>query len=76
VICFDRINNREYLGEGGFFVKEISAQSLADKIIKAGKNPDALSEKQIIIKKKVKNFSWDISAEKIDKIYAQIKRVV
>jgi glycosyltransferase involved in cell wall biosynthesis len=74
VICFDRVNNREYLGEGGFFVKIISSRALADEILKIAKNPECLKLKKLIIEDKIKKFGWNIAAEKIDNIYEQIKK--
>jgi len=69
VICFDRANNRNYLGQGGFFVEKFSAAALADKIISAAVKPEDLENKKSIIREKIKNFSWEKSAEKIEKIY-------
>lgn len=72
VICFERINNRKYLSEGGFFVEKISSKNLAEKIVSVSRNKNAIQKKSLIIKEKIKQFSWDNSAEKIENIYGKI----
>lgn len=72
VVCFDRENNRNYLGEGGFYSREASGRGLADCIINLINNPDDIISKGEISKKRAENFSWEKSAEKIDRIYIDI----
>lgn len=75
VVCFDKNNNREYLGEGAFYVKEFSSGGIAEGILGLADNPKKLEEMGKINKDRVKNFSWMRSAEKLDKIYKQIQSV-
>jgi glycosyltransferase involved in cell wall biosynthesis len=69
VVCFDRQNNRTYLGEGGRFAKDISAQGLAEAILSLAGNEKDLKEKGAINKERVKDFSWEKSAQKIEELY-------
>jgi glycosyltransferase involved in cell wall biosynthesis len=72
VVCFDRTNNRNYLDEGGHYCEEISAESLAQSILELAENQSEISFKGQLNKKQITKFSWDISAEKIEKIYSSI----
>jgi len=72
IVCFDKKNNRKYLGEGGYFCKEISAESVAEGILYFINRPYEIKEKGSVNKDKAKKFSWDISAKKIDEIYKKI----
>jgi glycosyltransferase involved in cell wall biosynthesis len=69
VICFDRPNNREYLRDGAFYADEISAEGLVKTILFALDNPLEVESRGNFNKKRAINFSWDLSAEKIDQIY-------
>ncbi|MEI7620961.1 MAG: glycosyltransferase family 4 protein [Candidatus Moraniibacteriota bacterium] len=72
VVCFERPNNRAYLEQGGQYAKEISAQGLTEAVLFLLENPQARMEKGRFNQLRVKDFSWDISAEKIEAIYKQI----
>lgn len=72
VVCFDRQNNREYLGEGACYAKEISFQGLVEAILSAIEKSEEINLKGNFNKKRAADFSWDKSAEKINKIYKQI----
>ncbi len=69
VVCFDRQNNRAYLGEGGQFAQNISAQGLAEAILNLMQNSEVAMKKGLLNKKKVAEFSWEKSAQKIEKLY-------
>ncbi len=69
VICFDKMNNRRYLGEAGFYIREVSADGIAQMIEYLAQNPEEIKKKGELARQKVENFSWDASAEKIEKIY-------
>ncbi len=71
VVCFDRENNRKYLGEGGQYAKEIAANDLAQAIIMLILDPQRMQLKGQFNKKQVEKFSWDISAKKIARIYLE-----
>ncbi|HEX8974450.1 MAG TPA: glycosyltransferase family 4 protein [Patescibacteria group bacterium] len=69
VVCFDRENNRNYLGEGAQYCKEISAKSLASGIIELAADRQKMKFKGELNRQQVSRFSWDKSAEKLEKIY-------
>jgi len=72
VVCFDKLNNHEYLGEGGYFSKEESAKGIAEGILYFVNRPYEIKEKGELNKITAKNFSWDKSVEKIDAIYKNL----
>lgn len=69
VVCFDRSNNRKYLGEGAQYSEEISAEGLAKTIIELSENQQKIDFKGQLNRKQILKFSWNISAEKIEEIY-------
>jgi glycosyltransferase involved in cell wall biosynthesis len=73
VICFDKMNNRKYLSDGGCYCDEINSEAIARAILYSVENPDEMREMGSKNKESAKNFSWKISAEKINIIYNQIK---
>ncbi|OGI17021.1 MAG: hypothetical protein A2Z52_01505 [Candidatus Moranbacteria bacterium RBG_19FT_COMBO_42_6] len=72
VICFDRKNNREYLGSGAYYGKEISAMSLAEGIRYFLNHRQEIGVKGDQNKERAKNFSWEKSARMISDIYQRI----
>jgi len=73
VICFDRENNRNYLGEAGYYVKEFNADGLKNGVLYFFENRDKIEAMSEISKKLIKKFAWETSAEKIVNIYKKIK---
>jgi glycosyltransferase involved in cell wall biosynthesis len=69
IVCFDKKNNREYLGEGAHYVKDFSAEGIAEGILALAENRTLRIQMGEINKKRAENFSWDKSAEKLNKIY-------
>lgn len=69
IVCFDRANNRNYLGDGAQYAKEISADALAEGIAALVSDPQKIIFKGQLNREQVKKFSWDISAQKIQQIY-------
>lgn len=72
VVCFDRSNNREYLGEGAQYGEEISAHGLAQAIVTLANNAQKIEFKGQLNRQQIARFSWDISAEKIEENYAKM----
>ncbi len=72
VICFDRENNRKYLGEAGFYVKDFSAEALSRAILHFTENKNEINKMSDIAGTRIKKFSWDSSGQEILKIYRQI----
>lgn len=76
VVCFDRANNRKYLGEGGEYARDMSADAMADAIMRLKNNPEELADKAKRNSKRARNFSWQIPAKRIDEIYKTIMETV
>jgi len=68
-VCFDRKNNRDYLGNGAQYAPEISVDGLADAILKIANNPESISQKSAINKERVQKFDWKNTAKSIAEIY-------
>ncbi len=73
VVCFDRKNNRNYLGEAGYYTKKMDADGLVDGILYFFENRDRIKELSGISKKLIKKFTWETSAKEIVNIYNNIK---
>ncbi|EKE24918.1 MAG: glycosyl transferase group 1 [uncultured bacterium] len=69
VVCYDRYNNRKYLGEGAQYSEEMSAQGLANAILELTRNPQKINFKGELNKRQILQFSWGASAEKIEEVY-------
>lgn len=72
IVCFDKENNRKYLGEGGFFCATENAGSIAEGINFFLENPQARQEKGDLNIKNSRNFSWSIPARRISDIYSDL----
>lgn len=72
IVCFDKNNNRNYLGEGAYYSQEFSAASIAKGILDLALNPEKALNMGKINKEKSKNFSWNNSAEKLIEIYNKL----
>ncbi|OGI17677.1 MAG: hypothetical protein A3J63_02685 [Candidatus Moranbacteria bacterium RIFCSPHIGHO2_02_FULL_40_12b] len=75
VVCFDRENNRNYLGEGGSYSREISGKGIADSILDLINNPGDIMAKGEINRKRAENFSWGKSANQIEGIYNLVANI-
>ncbi|MFA6184098.1 MAG: glycosyltransferase family 4 protein [Parcubacteria group bacterium] len=73
VVCFDRENNRRYLGEAGYYVKEFDADGLVEGILYFFRNKGNIKLMSEISKKLIEKFTWESSAEEIINIYNKIK---
>ncbi len=73
IVCFDKSNNREYLGEGGYYSQEFSAKGIAKGVLELAENYEKRKEMGGLSKERAKKFSWNNSAEKLDKIYNNLK---
>lgn len=73
VIATRKASLPEYLGESGIYIKENSAEELADAIINLVDNYDYVKSLGVKLRKRAeKLFSSDVIAEKISKIYYSI----
>ena len=72
VVCFDKSNNREYLGDGACYSKDFSSEGIAHGILELAQDPEKSKEMGKTNKERAKNFSWMKPAEKLDLIYQQL----
>ncbi len=72
VVCFDRLVNREYLKEGGEYAVEVNGKYLAKSILTLANNAQLRELKGKINKKRSLDFSWGVTADKIEKIYKKL----
>jgi len=73
IVCFDKSNNREYLGEGAYYAKGFSSDRISQGILELAENFEKRKEMGKISKERARNFSWEKSAEKLDKIYNSLR---
>lgn len=72
VVCFDTINNREYLAEGGEYAHTVSGAGLAEATLRLLRDGELRKRKGNANQKRAtEKFSWDASALKLEAIYAQ-----
>jgi len=69
IVCFDRTNNRQYLGDLGCYASEISDRGLAREIERVADNLAFHQRNSLEIMKMAEKYSWSASAEKIDAVY-------
>lgn len=69
VVCFDTKNNREYIGDGAFYAREISAEGLAGAILQSCWSREEASKKADANRERAKAFGWEKAGEKLEKIY-------
>lgn len=72
VVCFDKENNRNFLGEGGYFCPEMSSRGIAEGILHFVDDRKDGEERGRLNKERSKNFSWEKSGKKIDEIYKNL----
>ena len=69
VVCFDKPNNRKYLGEGGQFCAEMSAEALAQGIIQLKDHSEEIKKKSEHNRNRANEYSWDKPAKRVEEIY-------
>ena len=69
IVCFDKDNNRKYLGDGGCYASAENAENLAEKISELINNSELRMKKGQINKENSLKFSWAIPAGRISEIY-------
>lgn len=72
VVCFDKPNNRNYLGDGGYFCPEMTAKEITNGILHFINRPYEIKEKSEANREKAREFGWNRSGKKIDDIYKKI----
>jgi glycosyltransferase involved in cell wall biosynthesis len=72
IACFDTQNNREYLGDGAAYAPGISAEGLAEAIGRLIRDPELRAAKGAVGRERAAMFSWEKSAESLEKIYLEL----
>ncbi len=72
VACFDTRNNREYLGEGGVYSRDISAAGLAGAIVSLLGDTSTLKRRGRVNRERAERFTWEDSARSLEKIYGSL----
>ncbi len=72
VVCFDTENNRKYLDDGGIYADDTTPESLARAIMTLVASRELREAKGAINRKRAGLFSWEASAEQLEKLYREI----
>ncbi|MDP3957663.1 MAG: glycosyltransferase family 4 protein [bacterium] len=72
IACFDTENNREYLADGGVYASVTTPESLALALGELVASRELRRAKGVINHQRAEIFSWEASAEKLEKIYQDI----
>lgn len=73
IVCFDKPNNRQFLGESAYFCSEMTSTEIAKGILHLASQPEEMLEKGAANKKKAQEFSWSESGKKLDTIYNSLR---
>ncbi len=74
VVCFDRPNNRTYLGDAGIYAAEISARGLAQALVRAVTDADLRAACAREARRRAATFSWDRAAVLFERAVASARR--
>lgn len=70
VVCFDSLNNRSFLAEGGTFAENGSVESLAEGVVRLLKDPGEGRRLGAMNRRRVDEvFSWDSSIKDVEEAY-------
>lgn len=73
IVCFDTENNRKYLDDGGsIYADDATAEGLARAISTLVASEERRKTKGVLNRARAERFSWESSAEKLEKIYHSI----
>ncbi|VVB66577.1 D-inositol-3-phosphate glycosyltransferase [Candidatus Gugararchaeum adminiculabundum] len=73
IVCANIGGNEEIVGDAGEYVKARDVNGLAEKIMKVLSDADARRKMQERARERaVKNFTWDIAADKYEKVYEEL----
>jgi glycosyltransferase involved in cell wall biosynthesis len=74
IVVFDTENNREYLGVGGMYAKEVSAKGMAEAILTLAADKNMQTEKSRQNRLRAEEFSWEHTALVAEEIYQSLKK--
>lgn len=72
VVCFDTQNNREYLDDGGIYASRATPAGLALALGELVSSRELRLAKGAMNRQRAERFSWESSAEKLEKIYQDV----
>ena len=72
IVCFNKPNNRNYLGEGAYFCPEMSSKEIANGIMHFIDRRDEIEGKGRSNKEKAQEFGWDKAGKKLEEIYKSL----
>lgn len=75
VVCFDRANNRQYLGEGGIYCKD-SPEGLVEGFRYCLQKKEEILQKGCKNRERVQELSWEKGAEKVENlIFSHLQKI-
>ncbi|MBI2426762.1 MAG: glycosyltransferase [Candidatus Kerfeldbacteria bacterium] len=74
IVCYDTPQNREYLGDGGLIVRERSPEKLAEALLALANDPEKRRQMRKESLSRSRTFSWQHTAETIERIYHDVSR--
>lgn len=72
VACFETVNNRNYLGDGGTYASEKTSDSLAEAIVTLVRNRDSWDHIGRANRLRAEGFTWDKTGEKLEEVYVSM----
>jgi glycosyltransferase involved in cell wall biosynthesis len=72
IVCFDRTNNRQYLGDGAVYAKDISGNGLAAAIAETLDDPRDATDRGSRNAHAAQEFSWIATARILSDIYSSL----
>lgn len=72
IICADRKTNREYLGEGGFYMPDLNPQTLAKKILSLADNPKEINQKAQYAYQSIERYAWKTVGKRLEGVYKSV----
>lgn len=72
LVCFDRENNRQYLGDGAFYASDVSGSGLARAIAAAVEDLELSAQRGAHNAQAAEQFSWKATAEQLVDIYNRL----
>ncbi len=74
IVCFDRHNNRRYIGDDAFYAKEVTAKALGAAIVTALHDISRRKEISLVMHQRAQAFTWDASAQIFFRLVAQHRK--
>ncbi|MBI2410371.1 MAG: glycosyltransferase family 4 protein [Candidatus Kerfeldbacteria bacterium] len=72
VVCFDRTNNRSYLGSAAHYATPMSAQGIADALLYYLDHPQERIAHAAANRERAVAFSWDVAGKQLEELYRHL----